>query len=220
MPHWKTWKRFPENNPSRFPDLSRVLQDVFSGRSHKERQKMDSLRLLFISFFLVVASACAAPMPREDATVAAPGKGTIAKEFLTHKQPTDEALFFQGLSFLSDSLQSNDYSAVKHSLITLINDHPQSKWRDNAYMLLRLTEDLESYRDKLHAEGAALNKVLSDQAKTLQENEQLKKDLYLLNEKFQAELTTLQQENEQLKKDLQQLKNLEMQLEKRGKTLR
>ena len=51
-------------------------------------------------------------------------------------------------------------------------------------------------------------------------NEQLKKDIRLLNEKFQAELTACQQENEQLKKDLQLLKDLEMQLDKREKMLR
>jgi predicted nuclease with RNAse H fold len=167
-----------------------------------------------------MASACSAPMPRKDAPVSAPEKRTITEDFFARKQPADEALFLQGLSLLPESLKNNDYNAVKHSFTTLINDHPKSKWRDNVYMLLRFIEDLESYRDKLFAEGAALNKTLTDQAKTLQENEQLKKDIRLLNEKFQAELTTLQQENEQLKKDLQLLKNLEMQLEKREKTLR
>lgn len=39
-------------------------------------------------------------------------------------------------------------------------------------------------------------------------------------EKYSAELIRLQQENEQLKKDIQQLKNLEIQLEKREKMLR
>lgn len=194
---------------------------------------MDRLRLLFIFLLLVMASACAAPMPPVDEQAkttqpaesnalpaAKEGKKNIIQELFAAKQPKDEELFLKGLSFLSESLQKNDYSAVKYPFATLINDHPKSKWRDNAYMLLRLIEDLESYRDKLRAEGAALNKTLTDQAKTLQENEQLKKDIRLLNEKFQAELTTLQQENEQLKKDLQLLKNLEMQLEKREKMLR
>jgi hypothetical protein len=183
---------------------------------------MDRLRLLFVFLLLVMvmASACVPLMPRDGDPAATPEKRTIAEDFFAHKQPTDEALFLQGLFLLSESLQNNDYSAVKHSFTTLINDHPKSKWSDSVYMLLRFIEDLESYRDKLRAEGATLNKTLTDQAKTLQENEQLKKDIRLLNEKFQAELTTLQQENEQLKKDLQLLKNLEMQLEKREKTLR
>ena len=167
---------------------------------------MDRLRLLFAFLLLVMAGACAPLMLPVEAPV--------------DEQAKDEELFLRGLSFLSESLQKNDYSAVKYPLATLINDHPTSKWRDNAYMLLRLIGELESYRDKLCAEGAALDKTLADKAKTLQENEQLKKDIRLLNEKFQAELTACQQENEQLKKDLQLLKNLEMQLDKREKMLR
>jgi len=194
--------------------------EMFFSKRPTRRGKMDRLRLLFAFLLLVMASACAAPMPRGGAPGATPEKRTIAEKVLASMQPADEALFLQGLSFLSESLQKNDYSAVKYPLATLINDHPKSKWRDNAYMLLRLIGELESYRDKLYAEEAAIDKTLTDKAKTLQENEQLKKDIRLLNEKFQAELTACQQENEQLKKDLQLLKDLEMQLDKREKMLR
>src|SRR3989304_2844853 len=49
------------------------------------------------------------------------------------------------------------------------------------------------------------------------EEELLKKELRLLNEKYQSEVAALQQENDQLKRDLQLLKNLELQLDKREK---
>jgi hypothetical protein len=177
---------------------------------------MERVRLLFIFLLLVMASACATPM----SPVAAPGQRTITEEFFARQQPADEALFFQGLTSISEALQKNDYSAVKHPLSTLINNHPKSKWRDSADMLLRLIGELELCHYRLRAEEAARDKNLTDKTKTLQENEQLKRDIRLLNEKFQAELTVLQQENEQLKKDLQLLKDLEMQLDKREKMLR
>ncbi|PIZ19183.1 MAG: hypothetical protein COY50_11415, partial [Deltaproteobacteria bacterium CG_4_10_14_0_8_um_filter_43_12] len=59
-----------------------------------------------------------------------------------------------------------------------------------------------------------------DKGRLLQESEQLKKEIRLLNDKQQTETTRLLQENEQLKKDLQLLKNLEIQLQKRERALR
>jgi regulator of replication initiation timing len=63
---------------------------------------------------------------------------------------------------------------------------------------------------------ATVEKARADKAKTLRENEQIKKD----NRQLLEETAKLVQENEQLKKDIQLLKSLEVQLEKREKMLR
>jgi phage host-nuclease inhibitor protein Gam len=60
----------------------------------------------------------------------------------------------------------------------------------------------------------------NDHGKLAREMEGLRDGIRQTEEKYSAELIRLQQENEQLKKDIQQLKNLEIQLEKREKMLR
>jgi len=191
---------------------------LFPRETLQVEKKVAKILFLFLFLLILVANACSTSATRKDAPVTV--REGITEDFSACKQQADEALFLLGLSFLPDSLQNNDYKAVKHSFMTLINDYPGSRRSDNAYTLLRLIEELELYQDKLSAEGAVLSKTMTEQARIIQEDEQLKKEIRLLNEKFQTELTTLQQENEQLKKDLKLLKNLEMQLEKREKTLR
>ena len=179
---------------------------------------MIQLRFLFIILLVVAVSACAASTPalKEEE----PGKKTMKEELLARLQPADEALLLNGLALLPEAQQKNDYSKVKDSLAALVSSHPDSKWKNSAKALLGLLEELEACRKKLSTEEDALEKNLIEKTRALQENEQLKKEIRLLNEKFQTELTGLQQENEQLKKGLQLLKALEMQLDQREKKLR
>ena len=136
------------------------------------------------------------------------------------KKDKDEELFIKGLHQLADPANENEYVLAGHTLETLLNSYPDSKWRDAARAALRLIGEMDSYHEKLRAEQNMAQKLLADKTKTIQENELLKKELRLLNEKYQSEVAALQQENDQLKRDLQLLKNLELQLDKREKMLR
>ncbi|HLA26989.1 MAG TPA: hypothetical protein VJZ49_03765 [Syntrophales bacterium] len=145
---------------------------------------------------------------------------SLIREPLFGKPYKDEELFIRGLHQLADPANENEYVLASHTLETLLNSYPDSKWRDAARAALRLIGEMNSYREKLRTEQDMAKKLLADKTITIQENELLKKELRLLNEKYQSEVAALQQENEQLKGDLQLLKNLELQLDKREKLLR
>ncbi len=134
----------------------------------------------------------------------------------------DEELFLRGFQQLALQLDKQDQDGGPAKLIfeRLINTYPTSKWHGAAQVCIRLLGAMDAYRDQLRTEQAMAAKVLSDKAKSLQETEQLKRELRSLMEKHQAELTALQQENEQLRKDIQLLKNLELQRDRREKMLR
>jgi hypothetical protein len=63
-------------------------------------------------------------------------------------------------------------------------------------------------------------KTQGEQVKLTKEISRLKENAEQIEGKYSVEIVKLQQENEQLKKDIQQLKNLEIQLEKREKMIR
>ena len=182
---------------------------------------------LFILFLLVVlTSACAKSLPPV-VDQAKPPQLTVHEPLIREplfgkplKKDKDEELFIKGLHQLADPANENEYVLAGHTLETLLNSYPDSKWRDAARAALRLIGEMDSYHEKLRAEQNMAQKLLADKTKTIQENELLKKELRLLNEKYQSEVAALQQENDQLKRDLQLLKNLELQLDKREKMLR
>ncbi|MCK7468279.1 MAG: hypothetical protein MZU91_09285 [Desulfosudis oleivorans] len=67
---------------------------------------------------------------------------------------------------------------------------------------------------------AGESKAQDEHVKLTKEVEGLRDNTRQIEEKYAAEIIRLRQENEQLKNDIQQLKNLELQLEKREKMLR
>jgi hypothetical protein len=193
---------------------------------------MNRMRSFIICLLLALMTACAtAPLPAvpdQQATLPpqpvksappppAPEEKNIFKDLFN---PKDEELFLQGLSLLPEAAQKNDYDAARNSLQTLINTYKESKWRHAASAVLSLIGEIEICRDKIRLAETSVNKISADKQRAGQEIDQIKKELRLLNEKSQTEITALQQENEQLKKDLQLLKDLEIQLEKREKPLR
>jgi DNA repair ATPase RecN len=133
---------------------------------------------------------------------------------------SDEELFSQALNQIAGPFNQDASATAKQALEALLSGYPQSKWSAAARTMLRLMGELDTYRQRLPVEQDMVHKLATDRNRTLRENEQLKKELRLLSEKYQVELAELQQENEQLKKDLQLLKNLEIQLDRREKMLR
>lgn len=182
---------------------------------------------LFILYLLVILmGACTKSLPPM-AGQAKPPQQTVHESLIREplfskspKKDKDEELFIKGLHQLADPANENEYVLARHTLETLLNSYPDSKWRDAARAALRLIGEMDSYHEKLRTEQNMAKKLLADKTRTVQENELLKKELRLLNEKYQSEVASLQQENEQLKGDLQLLKNLELQLDRREKLLR
>lgn len=141
--------------------------------------------------------------------VAVPGE----KARLFGKQPADAVVFNDGVSWLGLSDKPADYAKAKETFAILTQNYPQSTWRQLAETFVHLIGAIQS----LQAKGLS-ERGLADKLK--QDNERLKKDLHSLGSKFQADRNSLLQENEQLKKDMELLKQLEVQLDQRGKMLR
>ena len=197
---------------------------------------MDKKSWIVIYFLLLLVGACATPPrtlddqpPKSPQTVipaiqAAPAAdetkphpfGSIFRK----EEEKDRDLFIQAMHQMANPLNQDDYSAAKRTLESLLSVYPQSKWTESARATLHLIADVDNYRQRLPIEQDMVQKLATDRNRTLHENEQLKKDLRQLSDKYQADLAALQQENEQLKKDLQLLKNLEIQLDRREKLLR
>jgi len=86
-------------------------------------------------------------------------------------------------------------------------------WLDHLDVLARLEEKLKTCQQKVEDGQSA-------QSRLQQENEQLRRELRQLNEKYQEELNRVNQENEQLKRDIRLLKNMGIQRENRERMLR
>ena len=136
----------------------------------------------------------------------------------------DTDLFNSALSLLNAPVNgqasAGDHAKARSDLEALLKTYPKSKWRSAAEQLIILIDEGTSSRQRVE-------KSLADKNRLSQENEQLKRQMRVLNEKLQAETTGLTQDNEQLKKDneqlkkdIQTLKNLDIELEKRDRKLR
>jgi hypothetical protein len=191
---------------------------------------MDLKRWIVLYCLVAVLSACTAPLRPDQATppqtvapVIVPAdevKASPLGPLVSTETKKDEELFLQAMQQIAGPLNQDASATARHTLESLLSSYPQSKWNDAARATLRLIGELDTYRHRLPIEQDRVQKLASDRNRTLQEIEQLKKELRLLSEKYQAELAELQQENELLKKDLQLLKNLEIQLDRREKMLR
>ncbi len=192
---------------------------------------------ILLSCVVALLAACAAPLPHPVAAPPLPQQTTppppmtppaapVQEARPGPAQPTtqeeprrDEQLFILALRQLADPVNA-DPGLARQALEALLTEHPQSKWQEGARTTLRLLDELDNYRQRLLLEHEQFTQITAEKNNSAKEIEQLKKELRLLNEKYQTDLTASQQENEQLKKDLQMLKNLEIQREKREKMLR
>lgn len=135
----------------------------------------------------------------------------------TIQTQSEQELFLEIISSLTGGEQNLDYEEAKICLDNFIAQFPESKWIPGALAFIALIDKNDTLQAARLAEKA---KTQSDNQKSAKEMLALREQLKKKEEEYLAETSRLQQENNQLKKDIDQLKNLEIRLEKRGKSLR
>jgi hypothetical protein len=105
---------------------------------------------------------------------------------------SDTDFFMGALNCLGDPESGNDYQAAREQLEIIVQKYPKSKWKNSAQSLIHIIQNLAELKANIAAEK---QKSASDKSK-------------------------LNKEIEELKNDIQRLKNLEVQLEKREKSLK
>jgi hypothetical protein len=135
------------------------------------------------------------------------------------RQFEDRDLLLEGVALLNPQDRS-DPAKARELFGSLIQRYPQSRWRPAAETFIRLMDEREAYQVASGQARLLMDKNQEEKLKALQENDRLKKTVRELTEKLQSENGALALENEQLKKEMQQLKDLEIELEKRERTLR
>jgi Skp family chaperone for outer membrane proteins len=174
----------------------------------------------------LLLAGCAATAP----TVAKVEVGTVApaprveESQQQEKAPPslffpDRDLFDEGIAFLHGP-DRIDPAKARTVFASLLQRYPQSRWRAAAETLIRFIDAGEVAHERDQKARLLTEQLLTDRARALQENEQLKKTIRDLTEKLQTETAMLNQENDKLKQDLQRLKALEIELEKRERMLR
>lgn len=136
---------------------------------------------------------------------------------LLAKEKADSKLFTEALSLLKNQEKEQNYSEAKMKLQNLVKQYPGSQWTAGAQALLLTLDNISALQSALKKEK---QKPHGNDVKLTKEVSELKDNIKQTEERYLAELGKLQQENDQLKKDIQQLKNLEIHLEKREKMLR
>lgn len=183
---------------------------------------MDRKRWFALFLAITFLAACASAVPVSPDKTAHPPKTVpvIKEKEIVDRSMSDTDLFRDAVSRLGNLEVTADYVRARSAFELLVRTYPKSKWHSLSETFIRIIDDIKAYQAKSISGRLLLDKVQADKGRVLQENEQLKKEIRLLNDKQQAETTRLFQENEQLKKDIQLLKNLEIQLDKRERTLR
>ena len=128
-------------------------------------------------------------------------------------KPSDREIFTEALSFLSAEEKEPQYNEAKIRLENLMQLYPKSKWADAAKAMLISINRISELEQKLDQSEQKQVKLANDFNALSNKSRQAE-------ERHAAEISRLQQENEELAKGLQQLKNLEIQLEKRKKRRR
>lgn len=177
------------------------------------------------NFFWMVAAlllvGCAtAPTAVEKQDVATPAiQETTERPAAPPRLFEERELLLDGVKRLNlpDRPESSKARPVFLSLIQL---YPQGRWRPVAEAFIRLIDEREALREAGRQDHLLTDKGQAEKVKALQENDRLKKTVRELTERLQKETTSLSQENEHLKQDIQRLKALEIELEKRDRTLR
>ena len=169
---------------------------------------------------LFLAGCAAAPTAIEKKDVAA----SVIKP--AEESPAAPPRLFEERDLLLDgvallNLQDRpDPAKARSVFISLIQRYPHSRWRSAAEAFIRLIDERDVLREVSRQDRLLVDNAKTERSRALQENDHLKKAVRELTEKLQSETAALAQENEQLKRDIQQLKVLEIELEKRERTLR
>lgn len=170
---------------------------------------------------LLMAACAAGPAVIEKREVAAPAEKTAA-EALPERAPRPSEggeLLLEGVELLN----LPEPARARPVFVSLVRLYPQGRWRPAAEAFIRLIDEREASREASRLDRLTSEEVEAERGRALQENEALKKTVRELKERmerFQAEAVALAKDNEQLRQDIQRLKSLEIELEKRGRTLR
>lgn len=171
-------------------------------------------KFIILVMMILITGGCAAK-----AVTGKPGERQNEPEksiSIFSQTPSDSEIYAEALSLLINS-DEPDYPEVKSRLVNFVEQFPESSWNKSARALILTLDNYLGAADALRKEKLAAQ---MEQEKYNREINALKNNVKRLNEKELTEFSRLQQENEQLKNDIQQLKNLEIQLEKREKMLR
>jgi hypothetical protein len=166
---------------------------------------------LFLLILMIGACASAPKMDRPQQPVSAAP--------LIQSQ-SDTALFQQSITLLGAPGKPADYDKARASFDQLIRLFPKSKWRPYADSYLKLLDELKANSDKAMADRLAARKAKTETDDLRLSLDQSKKAHRLLQEKMQTDMARVQQENEQLKNDIQRLKQLEVDLQRRERSLK
>jgi len=171
--------------------------------------------LIYVMTFVLILAGCSTK-----SIISSTADRTDAKEksnSIFIQEPSDQELFIEALSYLSNEQKEPNYNEAKFKLENLIDQHPRSKWVAASRALLTTLGRISTLQSQIKQEK---QKNQGENSKLVKENELLRDNTRQIEDKSSAEIVRLQQENEQLKRDIQQLKNLEIQLERREKKLR
>lgn len=186
-------------------------------RSFFKKSPMRALKYVFICISVAFLGACAsmmAPIPENVSDSKIPASAPQAGTGVG-KNHSAAYLVREGVDNLGGPGKAPDYDKAREAFETLLRIYPDSRWRSLAELLIRLVENIQSYEEMAIFDQQVMDKLKDDKSRFLQENERLKKEVRMWSEKVQSETATIVQENEQLKKDIEQLKKLDIELEKR-----
>ena len=170
---------------------------------------LKAANIIIILFLVAVfAAGCTTKIVQEGCTTAS-FPAPPAPQIIPEAPVADTQLLRTALSHLSNTAGTQDYSQAKHKLELFLIKYPESQWKIYVQNLIHTIEDIRILKNKTKLDKAALEKAHNEKTKLIKENEVLK-----------AEIAKNRQENEQLKNDITLLKQLEIQLEKRGKMLK
>lgn len=167
------------------------------------------IKIGLMILFIICLGACAGK------NVPADPPGSFAARF-----HSDAALFQEGYAQLSGEERPIDYGKAREAFKLLITKYPKSKWRSYAKSFLILMDETQAAREQAERERQACVKI-----KALWEHTQ--KECRTDHLRAQGELTRLLKENEQfrheneeMKKNIEQLKRLEIEMQRRDKIFR
>jgi hypothetical protein len=180
--------------------------------------------LFWVAAVLLAAGCATAPAVIEKQEVAVPA-GRAAAEALPEtvpRPPDGRELLLEGarLLILPDRPEP---AGARPFFLSLIQLYPESRWRPAAEAFIRLIDEREAFRERGLRERLLADTAQADRARAVQEDELLRKTVRELTERLErqrAELLSLAKDNEQLKQDIQRMKTLEIELEKRERSLR
>lgn len=140
-----------------------------------------------------------------------------ASDSVFSKTPSDKDMYLIALSQILQQEKQPNYQEIRSGLMELIEKHPKSKWSESAQAIIALIDSITVLQADARDQK---KKTQIQQAKLIKDNEGLRDQVKLMEETCLPELIRLQQDNQQLRDNFQQLKKLEVQLEKREKMLR